>query len=107
MLTVECKFWTPHRACVRTARARRISVNDLFDVAAEWKILSKEERVEESLHWAHLMADFLPELYGYRCDELLSEEQHERYEELRGRLKEALPLIETLNLYRPPVPLDE
>lgn len=94
------------RRADRDLGALLAGVGDLLDVAKEWEELSDEERAEESLYWDHYMADFLPELDEYYRAGHLSEEQHERYEELRSKLKEALPVIEKLNFYQPPAPLD-
>lgn len=94
------------RRADRDLEALLAGVGDLLDVAEEWEGLSDEERVEESLYWDHYMADFLTELDDYYRAGHLSEEQYERYELLQGKLKEALPVIEKLNLHRPSAPLD-
>ncbi len=94
------------RRADRDLGALLAGVSDLLDVAKEWEELSDEERAEESLYWDHYMADFLTELDEYHRAGHLSQEQYERYEQLRGKLKQALPVIEKLDFHRPPVPLD-
>lgn len=52
------------------------------------------------------MADYLTELDAqYRSGQMTSDQQA-RYREVLRQLKEALPIIKQLNLYRPPVPLE-
>lgn len=86
-------------------RAVLAEVEDLPTVAEEWAALSDANRASIALDWAHLMADFLPELEeAFRADEMTPEQQT-RYQTLRQKLSAALPIIERLRLYRPPVPL--
>jgi hypothetical protein len=65
------------------------------------------ERASVSLDWDHMMADYLTEVDEYWRAGQLTDAQAARYADLRRKLREALPLIEKLNFYRPPVPLDE
>lgn len=74
--------------------------------AAEWDSLPDWNRASIALDWAHLMADYLPELRRCSEDGSMTTEQCVRYRELLRELKAALPTIERLGLYRPPVPLD-
>lgn len=79
------------------------SVEDLPEIVEEWKQLAEGERVSWSLDWAHLMADYLTELHEYYRADQMALNQRARYLDLLRKLKEAMPLIERLNLYRPPV----
>lgn len=87
-------------------RALLGSLDDLAEVAATWDSLSELDQVDFSLQWDHLMADYLTELDEYYWGGEMTPEQQEHYRELLCKLKEALPLIERLNLYRPPVLLE-
>ena len=81
-------------------------VEELPSTHAEWDELEDWERTSMSLEWSHLMADYLPQLDGqYRAGELAPEQQA-RYQDLLRKLKETLPIVERLNLYRPPVSLE-
>lgn len=79
---------------------------DLPQVAAEWNELPDGERASWGLDWAHLMADYLPELAEYVRSGQLSLDRQERYRDLKRKLKEALPLIGKLKLARPPILLE-
>ncbi|MGH2354419.1 MAG: hypothetical protein ACRDI2_25290 [Chloroflexota bacterium] len=80
-------------------------VLDLPNVAGEWDVLPDGNRTSIAVDWAHLMADYLPELDAYyRSGEMMPDQQR-RYRELLEQLKGALPVIRRLDLYRPPVPL--
>jgi hypothetical protein len=52
------------------------------------------------------MGSYLILLDRYHANGEMAEEQNRRYYALRGCLRTALPLIERLNLYRPPVALE-
>jgi hypothetical protein len=74
--------------------------------AAEWDRLEEWERATASLTWSHQMADYLVPLdRHYRSREMVGQ-QHARYQHLLHRLREALPIVERLNFYRPPVSLE-
>lgn len=84
----------------------RSFLDDLPDLADEWGKLAEAPRVSLSLEWDHLMADYLTELdEHYRSGEM-GPGQIAEYKLLLGRLKEVLPIINRLNLYRPPISLD-
>lgn len=78
---------------------------DLVWAATEWETLPDLERVDFALEWDHLMADYLTQLDDYARVGLLTDEQCARFETLRTLLREKMPLIERLDLYRPPVRL--
>lgn len=81
-------------------------VEELEEVDGEWVGLDDAERVAWSLDWDHAMADQLGELHAMDLRGCLPEEQARVYRELLGKLTGVLPIIERLDLYRPPVPLD-
>jgi hypothetical protein len=86
-------------------RAVLAEVEDLPTVGEDWATLPDGNRASIALDWAHLMADYFPELEeAYRSDEMTLE-QRSRYRTLRAKLRAASPMIERLRLYRPPVPL--
>lgn len=78
---------------------------DLPEILEEWDALSDGERASLSLEWDHLMGSYLTELEDYRRAGALSPEQEYSYRRLREELRDNLPVIERLNLYRPPVEL--
>lgn len=80
-------------------------VDDLDGLDEEWDILGEAEQVSLSLEWDHLMADVLTELDEYSGGGLLSQDQEGQYRELKGKLKDRMPLISKLKWYRPPVAL--
>jgi hypothetical protein len=83
---------------------------DLADLpiwVVEWDRLPEEERASLSLEWDHMMADYLPELEEFRAAHAMTAQQAECYTMLLCRLRQALPLIERLDLYRPSVTLPE
>ena len=82
-------------------------IDDLSAVAEEWPATLDGERASIALDCDHLMATYLKELNGYWRAGQLSAEQEARYAVVRRKLREAMPLIERLDFYRPPVPLDE
>lgn len=89
----------------RGLRSLLTEVADLPNLAAEWERLSDGERASIALDWDHLMATYLPELDRlYRSHEM-NVEQQARYRTLLHTLHDALPIIERLALFRPPVAL--
>ncbi|MDQ2785297.1 MAG: hypothetical protein M3Y58_09890 [Chloroflexota bacterium] len=81
-------------------------VDWLPNTAAEWNELPDGERASISMDWDHLMADYLPEIHNaYHADQM-TPDQRARYYELLHKLKDAQPIFERLNLYRPTIPLD-
>ena len=80
----------------------------VLEAATGRRYLTPEElkRVDFSLQWDHLMADYLTELDDYYWDDKMSPEEKEHYRELLCTLKDRMPIIERLNLYRPPVLLE-
>lgn len=79
---------------------------ELPTVQEEWEMLPDGNRASFSLEWDHLMADYLTELHRHYCAGQMMPDQQQRYRTLLRELRVALPIIERLNLYRPPVPLD-
>lgn len=75
-------------------------------IEAEWDTLPDGNRASFGLEWAHWMADYLTLLHEHRCAGDMTPDQQDRYRTLLRELAAALPIIERLNLYRPPVPLD-
>lgn len=81
-------------------------VDDLSALAGEWETLHEDDRVSTSLHWDHLMADYLVELDEYyRAGQMMPEHQA-RYRDLLRKLKVASPVIRTLDLRSPTVSLE-
>ncbi len=90
----------------RYLQAILANVEDLPVLAKEWEMLPDGERASDALQWDHLMADYLTELdEHYRAGRMTSPQQA-CYQDLLSKLKEAIPIIQKLNLYRPPVPLE-
>ena len=85
----------------------RLTLGDLSEVAGEWTQLNDGERASWSLDWDQLMATYLPLLERSYRSGAMTPDQQVRYGEVLRQLKEALPLIQRLQLYPPPVPLDE
>lgn len=81
------------------------AVKDLHEIAAEWDKASDQDRVADSLYWDQYMGTYLVELEDLAKAGKLSGQQRERYAQLKSKLREAMPLIEELNFYRPPVEL--
>lgn len=78
-------------------------LGDLPEVAQEWTQLGDGERASWSLDWDQLMGSDLTLLERYyRAGELTADQQR-RYRAVLHKLEEALPLIERLHLYPPPV----
>jgi hypothetical protein len=84
----------------------RLMLDDLLEVAGEWARLGDSERASWSLDWDQVIATDLNLLdHYYHAGEMTSDQQA-RYQELLCQLKAALPLIERLGLYPPPVSLE-
>jgi len=90
----------------RSLHAILAETEDLPDLLSEWDSLPDWNQYSVKLDWAHLMADYLTELHEFARTGQMSAEQQARYQVLRRALQAALPIIERLNLYRPPVALD-
>jgi hypothetical protein len=87
-------------------RAVLAEVDDLSAVAEEWATLPDGTRASVALDWAHLMADYLPDLdRAFRSDEM-TPEQRASYRTLLRKLKAALPIVERLRLFRPTASLE-
>ena len=78
----------------------------LPNTVAEWDEMSDGEQVSISLDWDHLIADYLTELDEFYRADVMTMNQRERYHILLQKLRDAQPLFEQLNLYRPTVSLD-
>ena len=81
----------------------RLMLGDLPEVAEEWPHLGDGERASWTLDWDQLMGSYLTLLEEYYRAGGMTADQQRRYQELLRELQEALPLIERLNLYPPPV----
>lgn len=79
-------------------------VEDLPEVAEEWDGLGVDGQMSFSLEWSNEMSG-LARLSEYSSRGQLTGKQQERYAKLRGKLKEIFPLVEKLDLYRPPIKL--
>ena len=80
-------------------------VGDLPIALAEWDSLNDEGQTVTYLRWDHYMADYLVELdRHYHAGDMLVA-QEERYRGLLRLLRQMMPIIETLDLMRPPVSL--
>jgi hypothetical protein len=84
----------------------RLMLGDLPDVAAEWDEISDGERVSWSLDWDQLMATDLKLLDPIYRSGSMTPDQQSRYHTVLAQLKDALPLIERLDLYPPMVSLE-
>lgn len=84
----------------------RTAVEDVRDVNAQWDAMSGGERASWSADWDQLMTTYLPLLDRHARAGRISEEHRSRYHELLAALRDALPIIERLDLCRPPVPLE-
>lgn len=82
-----------------------LMLGDLPEIAAEWDQIGEGERVSWSMDWSNEMAG-LKHLAQHASDGLLTPSQAARYEDLVCRLKQVIPTLEQLNLYRPPMLLD-
>ena len=79
---------------------------ELPTIEKEWATLPDGNRASFGLEWDHWMADYLPDLHAHFCAGDMTPDQEDRYRRLLRELAAAMPIIERLNLYRPPVPLD-
>ncbi len=85
----------------------RLALGDLPEVAEEWAELADGERASWSLDWDQLMGTYLVLLERHYRAGTMTPDQRALYHELLDRLQAALPLIEQLQLYPPPVPLGD
>lgn len=87
-----------------------LMLGDIPELAAEWgEIPWGEAATDEQLAWSMDWDNELAALDILARDVaagLLSAEQEARYHQLLRKLRNALPLIDTLGLSRPRVPLD-
>lgn len=90
----------------RSLSALLAEIDWLPNTAAEWDELPDGERASISMDWAHLIADYLTELDEFYHAGKMTEKQRERYHLLLHKLRDAQPIFERLNLYRPTVSLD-
>lgn len=90
----------------RSLHAVLAEVEDLPTVLKEWDTLPDWNRASIRLDWAHLMADYMAELDHYARTKKMTVAQQAQYEEVLRKLTDAMPIIEQLNLFRPPVRLD-
>lgn len=81
-------------------------VDWLPNTADEWETLPDAEQISIALDWDHLIATYLTELDAFYHAGKMTMEQRERYHGLLHKLREAQPIFEQLNLYRPTIPLD-
>jgi hypothetical protein len=86
--------------------ALRLMIADLPEVAAEWDELSDGERASWSLDWDQLMGSYLYLLDKYYRSQQLTPDQQVRYCTILRRLRESMALIDELQLFPPPVPLE-
>src|SRR3712207_6102860 len=84
-----------------------LMLGDLPEVAQEWDELSDGERVSWSLDWDQIMASDLLLLDRQFRAGAMTTEQETRYRALLCDLTAMLPTIQRLQLYPPPVPLDD
>jgi hypothetical protein len=80
-------------------------VRALPALASQWEQLEDGAQASLSLEWTHSMADYLTELDEHYRAGRMTRGQQERYQALLSELQAALPLIDRLKLYRPPVSL--
>jgi hypothetical protein len=90
----------------RSLYALIAEVDWLPNTASEWDTLSDTEQVSIALDWDHLIASYLTELDRFYQAGRMTADQRERYHLLLTKLREAQPIFERLNLYRPTVSLD-
>ena len=87
-------------------RSAFLMTADLAEVLTDWPNMEDWERASWSLEWDQFMASDLPLLDRHYCAGNMTADQQARYRKLLDHLREALPVIVRLDLYRPPVPLD-
>lgn len=78
-------------------------ISALPEWASQWEGLDEGTQVSLSLEWTHSMADYLTELDEHYQGGQMTPSQQARYRELLDNLGTALPTIDQLRLYRPPV----
>ncbi len=78
---------------------------DLPEIAAEWDEIDSMEREGWSLDWGNEMAG-VRLLAEYAAEGILDADQQARYQQLLGKLRQALPTIDRLSIRRPMIPLD-
>jgi hypothetical protein len=90
------------------ARLRAVAgeLSELAEIAADWDTLADLDRVEFSLEWDHLMADYLTMLDEWYWAGRMSVRQQACYRDLLQDLRKVMPMIEQLGLYRPSVLLE-
>lgn len=87
-------------------KAVRVEAEDLPNVEREWDAWEDQERASYFLGWDQVMSTYLREAdRGYRAG-ALPPALREEYRDMLRALQAALPLIERLNSYRPPVSLE-
>ena len=84
----------------------RLMLGDLADVADEWDQLPGAEQASWSLDWDQLMGGLKVILDPAYRSGTMSSGQHTRYVALLCSLREALPLMNRIGLYPPPVSLE-
>ena len=92
-------------SAVRSLETAELMLADLPGVADEWEQLDDGERTGWSLDWGNEMSG-LKRIARYASEGLLQAEQQERYRRLLQKLNDALPIIDRLDLRRPPMPPD-
>ncbi|MBI4497888.1 MAG: hypothetical protein HY689_08330 [Chloroflexi bacterium] len=78
-----------------------LELEDMPEVAAEWPTWSENSQCSYALDWDKLMRELKLVVEAYRFGRMTPDQQAQ-YQELLGKLKEALPLIRKLNLTHPP-----
>ena len=83
----------------------RLMILDLPEVADEWSEMGGGERASWSHDWDQLMGALKVTLDPQYRSGAMSPDQGRSYRDLLRRLEEALPIIDRLQLYPPPVAL--
>lgn len=98
-------------ATATTLTARIEGILDVLEMDVQdleaWETLPETNQDLLGLEWSQSMTSLLPEVNSAYRSGRMTPEQQARYRTLLGRLKEALPIIQKLNLCRPRVPLDD
>lgn len=81
-------------------------VAELNDVARDWAELPESVLVAWCLDWDQAMGTILPSLAQASAESNMSSAQRARYQAVLVQLRRAMPIVERLDLYRPPVPID-
>jgi hypothetical protein len=79
----------------------------LREFAVDQKAHDEGELYSFSVRWGALLFGRLERLAHYSTKRELSSRQQQRYDALRAELAQLLPVIDTVGLPRPPVPLAE